>query len=155
TTFADDSRFVLNEVHESGTPIKHLFDRGRAAGTVLLWVCYFIAFMMLVTNSAWTPTLLRPAGVEVTSTALALAAFNGMSVIGSGAAGYLITRFGPTLVLPVTLVGGAIAYGLIGRVAPDIGLIMVCEALFGLLLGCASSGLIALAPLLYPTSVRS
>src|SRR4051794_15137896 len=50
-TFADDARFVLNEQHEAGAPIKHLFDHGRATGTVLLWVSYFVAFMMLVTNS--------------------------------------------------------------------------------------------------------
>ena len=32
---------------------------------------------------------------------------------------------------------------------------ILLEALFGLLLGCGSSGLIAFAPLMYPTAVRS
>ena len=76
TAFFDGARFVLNEKHEGGAPIKHLFDHGRAFGTAMLWISYFIAFMMLVTNSAWSPTLLRREGVEVTQTALALAAFN-------------------------------------------------------------------------------
>jgi len=58
-------------------------------------------------------------------------------------------------VLPATLIGGALAYGSIGYAAPNIGMITLLQALFGLLLGCASSGLIALAPLLYPTAVRS
>jgi len=154
-TFPDDARYVLSEQHETGAPIKHLFDHGRATGTLMLWISYFVAFMMLVTNSAWSPTLLRQVGVEVTQTALALATFNALSVIGSGAAGYLITRFGATAVLPATLIGGSIAYGLIGYAAPSIGAITVLQALFGLLLGCASSGLIALAPLLYPTAIRS
>jgi MFS transporter, AAHS family, 4-hydroxybenzoate transporter len=153
--FADDARYVLNEQHEVGTPIRHLFDHGRASGTILLWISYFVAFLMLVTNSAWSPTLLRQEGVEVTQTALALAAFNALSVLGSGAAGYLITRFGALAVLPATLVGGALAYGLIGHAAPNVAMITVLQSLFGLLLGCASSGLIALAPLLYPTAVRS
>jgi len=150
-----NARFQLHERRETGTPIRHLFDQGRAAGTVLLWISYFIAFMMLVTNSAWTPTLLRQGGVEVTQTAIALATFNGLSVIGSGAAGYLITRFGAVAVLPATLLGGAVAYGLIGYAAPSISAITFLEGLFGLFVGCASSGLIALAPLLYPTAVRS
>jgi AAHS family 4-hydroxybenzoate transporter-like MFS transporter len=148
-------RFVLGERPQPGVPIRHLFDAGRAPATVLLWISYFIAFMSLVTNSAWTPSLLRQVGVEVTQTAVALAAFNGASVVGSGVAGYLIMKLGAAPVLAISLAGGAIAYALIGFAAPSIGTITMLQALFGLLLGCGSSGLIAFAPALYPTAARS
>jgi len=81
----EDARFVQDERPQAGVPIRHLFDPGRGALTVLLWISYFIAFMSLVTNSAWTPSLLRQDGVEVTQAAIALAAFNGALAVASPA----------------------------------------------------------------------
>ena len=150
-----EARFVLGEERAPGVPLGQLFTAGRAAGTVLLWISSFIAFMLLVTNSAWTPILLRTVGIAVPQSAIAMAVFNFGSVIGTAAAGWLVARFGALAVLPVTLVGTAISYGLIGYAAPSIGSIILLEGAFGLFLGCASSGLIALAAIFYPTEIRS
>jgi MFS transporter, AAHS family, 4-hydroxybenzoate transporter len=89
-----DARFVLGEERAPGVPVRHLFRAGRGVGTVLLWVSFFIAFMMLVTNSAWSPTLLRAEGIEVAQSAIAMATFNFGSVIGTSLAGWLISRLG-------------------------------------------------------------
>jgi AAHS family 4-hydroxybenzoate transporter-like MFS transporter len=58
-------------------------------------------------------------------------------------------------VLPPTLILGAMAYATVGWSAPALDAVMVAEGLFGLLLGCASSGLIALAAIYYPVAIRS
>ena len=150
-----DARFVLGEERAPGVPVGQLFMAGRAAGTLLLWVSSFIAFMLLVTNSAWTPILLRTAGIAVAQSAIAMAVFNFGSVIGTAVAGWLVARFGALAVLPVALVGTALSYGLIGYSAPSVSGIMLLEGAFGLFLGCASSGLIALAAIFYPTEIRS
>ncbi len=132
-----------------------LFRSGRATGTLLLWVSFFFAFMILVTNSAWSPILLRRVGIATEQSALALALFNFGSLFGSGAAGMLLNRLGVLRVLPPTLALGALAYVMVGWSAPSFDAVLVAEGLFGLLLGCASSGLIALSADYYPVTIRS
>jgi MFS transporter, AAHS family, 4-hydroxybenzoate transporter len=150
-----DARFVLGEERAPGVPVRHLFRAGRGVGTVLLWVSFFIAFMMLVTNSAWSPTLLRAEGIEVAQSAIAMATFNFGSVIGTSLAGWLISRLGVVGVLPLSCIGGAMAIGSVGYAAHSVLLVTFLEGLFGLFLGCASSGLIVSAALFYPTAIRS
>jgi AAHS family 4-hydroxybenzoate transporter-like MFS transporter len=84
-----------------------------------------------------------------------MAVYNFGSVFGSAAAGYLTIRFWPQAVLVITIIGGALAYAAVGWLAPDFNGIFWAEALFGLLMGCGSSGLIALGALYYPSRIRS
>ncbi|HXW29070.1 MAG TPA: MFS transporter [Xanthobacteraceae bacterium] len=149
------ARFVLGEERALGVRVRQLFSAGRAGGTLLLWASFFIVFMMLVTNSAWSPTLLHAEGVEVAQSAIAMATFNFGSVIGTSLAGWLISRLGVISVLPVSCIGGALAIGSVGYAAHWVLLVTFLEGLFGLFLGCASSGLIVLAALFYPTAIRS
>jgi len=151
----EGARFVLSEGEGKGVPVRELFVPERAFGTAMLWVSFFVAFMLLVTNSAWSPILLKAEGMEVSRSALAMAAFNFGSVFGSSAAGWLITRFGAALVLPLSFVVAAASLIAVGQGAPSPGLVTAAEALFGLSMGCGSSGLIVLAALFYPTQIRS
>ena len=93
--------------------------------------------------------------VPVAQSALALALFNFGSLFGSGVAGLLLHRFGAVAILPAAYVGGAFAYASIGAAAPWFAVIAILQCLFGLFEGCASSGVIALAALLYPTAIRA
>jgi AAHS family 4-hydroxybenzoate transporter-like MFS transporter len=150
-----DAQFVLGEERTRPGNVGQLFSHGRALATLLIWASFFVVYLQLVANSAWSPILLSHVGVPVASSALAMAAFNFGSVIGTSTAGLLLTRFGGARVLPVALLGTLVAYGLVGRAAPDVGLIIVLESLVGLFLGCASTSLIALSALSYPTPLRS
>ena len=152
---ADDIRFEFAREVAPKTTVLELFRSGRATGTLLLWVSFFFAFMILVTNSAWSPILLRRAGIATEQSALALALFNFGSLFGSGAAGLLLNRLGVLRVLPPTLALGALSYVMVGWSAPSFDAVLVAEGLFGLLLGCASSGLIALSADYYPVTIRS
>jgi len=154
-TTTDETRFELARESAPRATVLELFGSGRAAGTLLLWASFFFAFMILVTNSAWSPILLRRVGIAAEQSALALALFNFGSLFGSAAAGMLLNRFGILRVLPPTLVLGALAYAMVGWSAPSFGAVMMAEGLFGLLLGCASSGLIALSAIYYPVAIRS
>jgi AAHS family 4-hydroxybenzoate transporter-like MFS transporter len=150
-----DATFVLNEERASGVSVLRLFAMGRAIGTTVLWISFFIVFMMLVTNSAWAPTLLKREGIELSQSALAMAVYNLGAMIGTVVAGWLVVRIGPAVVLPIVMVGSAVSLGLVGYAAPSAQLVTTLEGLFGLLLGCGSSGLIALAAIYYPTTIRS
>jgi AAHS family 4-hydroxybenzoate transporter-like MFS transporter len=150
-----DATFVLNDERASGVSVLRLFAMGRAIGTTVLWISFFIVFMMLVTNSAWAPTLLKREGIELSQSALAMAVYNLGAMIGTVVAGWLVVRIGPAVVLPIVMVGSAVSLGLVGYAAPSAQLVTTLEGLFGLFLGCGSSGLIALAAIYYPTTIRS
>jgi MFS transporter, AAHS family, 4-hydroxybenzoate transporter len=152
---ASKTRYELAREAAPRTTVLALFRSGRAVATLLLWISFFFAFMILVTNSSWSPILLRRVGIAPEQTALALALYNFGSLFGSAAAGVLLSRFGALRVLPPTLMLGAMAYAAVGWSAPSLDAVMVAEGLFGVLLGCGSSGLIALAAIYYPVAIRS
>jgi AAHS family 4-hydroxybenzoate transporter-like MFS transporter len=147
--------FMFGEERLAGLPVSHLFTGGRATGTLLLWVPYFMAFLMLVTNSSWSPTLLNTAGLGVGRSGIVMAAYNGGSVVGTLAVGWLISLYGPYRVLTIVLALSAFAFGSVGFAAPSFSLVTLLEGLGGVLLGAGSSGLIALAAVFYPTVIRS
>ncbi len=115
-----DARFVVTAAKHSRARLGDLFVSGRALGTVLLWIAFFFAFLILVTNSAWSPTLLGLAGVPIASSAIAMAVFNFGSLFGTGAAGWLLARLGTVAVLPVSIAVSALAYALVGLSAPSM-----------------------------------
>lgn len=146
-------QFVIEGGRNQGVQVWQLFSAGRAGGTVLLWGSYFITFMILVTSSAWTPTLLQRAGINGAQSSLAVALFALGSGFGTPLAGFLMSRFAG--VLPGALIGSAVTLAAVGYVSQSILLAIMLLGLAGFFLGVASSGLIALAPLLYSTAIRS
>ena len=150
-----DAKFILNEERAGGVSVLRLFGMGRAVGTTVLWISFFIVFMMLVTNSAWAPTLLKREGIDIGQSALAMAAYNLGAMIGTVVAGWLVMGIGAAIVLPIVMLGSAVSLGLVGYAVPSAQLVTTLEGLFGLFLGCGSSGLIALAAIYYPTAIRS
>jgi MFS transporter, AAHS family, 4-hydroxybenzoate transporter len=154
-SFSPSNRFVLTEERVSTRSVTHLFTEGRAGGTLLLWTTYFLIFLMLVTNTAWSPTLLHAAGIEVQQSGIAMAAFNLGSVIGTSIVGLMIRRWGVYPTLSVLFLISAVMLGAIGSAAPSFALIIGLQGLAGFFLGAGSSGLIALAPIFYPVAIRS
>lgn len=145
---ADDDRLP-------GFPMRQVFADGRAIGTLLLWVPFFMGFGILAAAVLWTPSLLRLNGISPAATAFVVA-FNGLGAcIGQAASGRLVERFGmiPTLV-PAFVLGAAATVGL-GYGASSVALAATFIGLIGLFIGLGSAGAIALAAILYPTAVRS
>jgi MFS transporter, AAHS family, 4-hydroxybenzoate transporter len=132
-----------------------LFQHGRGRGTALLWGSYFATFLMLITTTAWAPTLLEQSGLARAKAAEAIAYFSAGSMIGTPLAGILLACLGARLLLPIALLGGAATIGALGIVVPSATPVLAIMLCAGFCLGIASSGLIAFAPLLYPTPIRS
>jgi AAHS family 4-hydroxybenzoate transporter-like MFS transporter len=151
----DYRAFRLAERPLGGMPVRHLFEGRRGLGTLFLWIAYFTAFLMLVTNSSWSPTVLQGAGITLPETGLIMAAYNGGSVLGTVLVGWLISLFGVYPVLSVLLLLSAFAFGAVGFGVPSFRTTLMLEGAGGAFLGAGSSGLIALAAAFYPTSIRS
>jgi AAHS family 4-hydroxybenzoate transporter-like MFS transporter len=152
---AAGKRFVIDEKNLPGVAIKHLFTEGRAAGTLLLWVPFFMGFGILTVATLWTPSLLRLNGIAPAATAFVIA-FNGLGAFfGQSSAGRLIQRFGVLIIMfPAFVLGTAATVGL-GYGASSVPLAAMFIGLVGLFLGLGTAGAIALAALIYPTPIRS
>lgn len=152
---AAGKQFVIDERNLPGVAIKHLFTEGRAVGTLLLWVPFFMGFCILTVATLWTPSLLRLNGIAPAATAFVIA-FNGLGAFfGQSSAGRLIQRFGVLIIMfPAFVLGTAATVGL-GYGASSVPLAAMFIGLVGLFLGLGTAGAIALAALIYPTPIRS
>jgi MFS transporter, AAHS family, 4-hydroxybenzoate transporter len=146
---------VVDEKRLPGVSIGHLFTEGRALGTLLLWVPFFMGFGILTVAVLWTPTLLHLNGIPAAATAFVVA-FNGLGgFLGQSNAGWLIKRFGIMAILfPAFILGAGATVGL-GYGAASVGLAATFIGLIGLFMGFGTGGAIALAATIYPTSIRS
>ncbi len=149
------ARIVADEERVVGVPLKHLFSDGRALGTVLLWVPFFMAFGLLAITVVWTPILLRDNGIPPSQAAVVLG-FHGLgALVGMGSAGRLMERFGAVATLVPSLIIGAVATAALGYAATSVPPMSAVLILIGLFVGFGASGSIALAALTYPTAIRA
>jgi AAHS family 4-hydroxybenzoate transporter-like MFS transporter len=152
---ARQQHYILGEPKLVGTPMRQLFADGRGFGTVLLWGLFFLLFLVLVTNTAWSPTLLSRSGLAPAQIGWIMAASNGGAVLGALVIGLLMQRNRPYRVLTAALVAGGVCFTLFGLALPSFGLVSLLQGVVQLLVGGSASGAVAVAAMLYPTSVRS
>ena len=146
----EDSHFVIEEKQLPGAPIRHLFSEGRALGTLLLWVPFFMGFWRAHGSDAVDPGVVAAQRHLAGQHRLCIA-FNGLGAfIGQSTAGRLMERFGILLVLfPAFLLGTAATIGL-GYGASSVVLAATFIGLVGLFMGLGTAGAIALSALIYP-----
>ena len=154
-TATDGVRYVTHEVETRGLPLSLLFRDGRSSFTSLLWLAMFLNFLALIAVLAWTSTLLRSVGMSVADASIVMAWNNVGGMIGVAAAGKLMEKLGTYRFLAAVLATGALVVAATGIAAPDTTLCSICSGLAGLFVGGATSGLIAIAAMGYPTAIRS
>ncbi len=150
----DSTRFVSSEHRLPGVPVANLFTGGRAPGTMLLWVPFFMAFGVLIVVVLWTPALLRQAGMAAPDAAFVVAIHGAGGFFGMVSAGRLFDRFGMFALVPAFLLG-CLFSALLGQVGSSVPLAAACDGLIGICVGIGASGVIAMAAVVYPTSIRS
>jgi MFS transporter, AAHS family, 4-hydroxybenzoate transporter len=147
--------YVSSEERTQGSPARELFARGRASATFALWLAFFTGFGALGIAVVWTPTLLRDHGVSLQAASIVIGWHGLGALIGMGSAGMLVERFGFARVLIPAFTFGALAIASLGLAADSALTMTIAMVLVGLLVGMAASGSIALAALIYPTSMRA
>jgi AAHS family 4-hydroxybenzoate transporter-like MFS transporter len=136
-------------------PLRDLFTEGRAAGTILLGLMLYFGFWTTTVIVLQVPTLFREAGIPLSTSAFLVAVYSLVATCGMAIAGWLVKRVGPVLALVPTFIGGGVILAALGFAASSpiaaSGLMMG----LGLTVSVASSGVIALAAISYPTIMRS
>lgn len=137
-----------------GLPVKHLFTEHRAAGTVLLWIPFFMNLLLLYFFVNWLPGLLTTAGLPISAGVTAAGIFSLGGMTGSLIQGKLMKAAGAFATIFVefslsVLLMLAMAY------ATALAPMMIATLVLGITIQGAQAGLNALSASYYPTAVRS
>jgi MFS transporter, AAHS family, 4-hydroxybenzoate transporter len=145
----------FHDKRAQGVPVRYLFAEGRTAGTVLLWIPYFMNLLLIYFLSGWLPALLRDEGMSVSGgvTAAALISFGG--VFGCLVEGHLLRRWGASAVLVTEYALAGILVASLALIPVSFPVMLVMTFSTGLTIIGAQGGLNALAARFYPVSVRS
>jgi MFS transporter, AAHS family, 4-hydroxybenzoate transporter len=138
-----------------GGAVKHLFTEGRAAGTILLWIPFFMNLLILYFVVNWLPALLRESGMSVANGVTATALFSLGGIVGSVAEGPLLNLMAASWLLVVEFGLCAALMASLGLMTSSFLLVGVLAFLLGLFVTGAQAGINVLAASFYPTSIRS
>ena len=138
-----------------GVPVKHLFTEGRAAGTLLLWVPYFMNLLLIYFLSSWLPSLLRESGMSVKAGVTVTAFLNFGGVFGCLIEGSLLRRWGASVILTLEYIFAGLFIAAIAVLHVPFPALVAMSFGTGLTIIGAQGGLNALAARFYPVSVRS
>lgn len=151
----EGDRFVLSDGGTArATPIGKLFQDGRAFGTVMLWIAFFMCLFMVYALSSWLTKLMASAGYTLGSALTFVLVLNLGAMIGAIGGGWLADRFNIKHVLACMYALAAISITLLGFKVPTSMLFVVVG-----LAGASTIGTqiltYAYAGQFYPLAMRS
>jgi MFS transporter, AAHS family, 4-hydroxybenzoate transporter len=152
---APASSLVSPDIRHKGLPVKYLFVEGRAWGTILLWIPYFMNLLIIYFIVSWLPSLLRQAAMPISAGIRAMIAFSLAGILGSLAEGGMMNRWGSIRVLVVEFIASTLLIGSLAFVARSMPIMLTVTFILGFTVQGAQAGLNALAAIFYPVAVRS
>jgi AAHS family 4-hydroxybenzoate transporter-like MFS transporter len=155
-TLPTDAELYTSEKKLPGVPLKHLFTEGRAVGTILLWILFFLDYGILIFFLSWVPTLIKMATGSTTALGVSLALWNIGSICCSAAMGWLIDKFGYYRILPTAFILITLSmWGVGATLDAPLWLLLCAVTLNGGVAGSTGGALMALAANSYPVAARS
>jgi MFS transporter, AAHS family, 4-hydroxybenzoate transporter len=151
-----DAILYTSEEKLSGVPLRHLFTEGRALGTILLWLLFFLDYGILVFFLSWVPTMIKMTTGSTTQLGTSLAFWNIGSIVCGILIGRAIDKVGYYRVLPWTFIIIALSMWAIGATLTAPFWLLLCAiTLQGGTAGGSGNALMALAANSYPAAIRS
>jgi AAHS family 4-hydroxybenzoate transporter-like MFS transporter len=145
----------VDEDHSGGAfVVRQLFTEGRAAGTVLIWVVYFMNLLNLYFLNSWLPTIISDAGIAVETANRLTALFQLGGIVGALMLGVVLDRVFSFWVLAACYLWAAASVYLIGTAAsiPALAVTITCAGL-GIIGG--QNACHAVTAEFYPARIRS
>ena len=153
--FAAGTHFVIAEERKSGLTVGHLFREGRAVGTLLIWVVFFMSLLDIFLVTSWLPVILHDAGLSISMAAVVAAVMNLSGVVACVAIGPVVDRRGCFFVLVPAYLVAAIGIAALGTVGMGLVSIMVAASVAGIGIVCGQDTANAFAAAFYPTYIRA
>lgn len=136
-------------------PVRRLFTEDRAAGTILLWIPFFMNLLMLYFIVNWLPGLLRQSGLAVSAGVIAVSVFSLGGIVGCLTEGRVMNFCGAYATLLAQFAISALLIGSMAFLTRSFAIMMAVTFVLGVAIQGAQAGLNALAAGFYPTTVRS
>jgi AAHS family 4-hydroxybenzoate transporter-like MFS transporter len=151
------SQFVLREPAAPATPgggVRLILSPPYLAGTLMLWLAYFMGLVIFYSLINWMPLLLKDAGLAPRQAGLVAALFP-LGGVGAVLFGALMDRFNPTLVVAAGFLLTAVSLFAIGQANANLTVLMLLVFAAGVAMNTAQSSLPTLAAAFYPTQGRA
>jgi MFS transporter, AAHS family, 3-hydroxyphenylpropionic acid transporter len=144
----------------AGTPVLKsgsfaaIFGGGRALTTLLLWVSFFLALLLLYLLLNWLPTLLVSDGLSRLQAAGAQIGFNIGGALAALLIGYLLGGRLRNAAIILTFVALPLLLLALAKAPAELTAIMGMVFLLGCAVIAAQAFLYAMAPVAYPVAIR-
>lgn len=140
---------------QSRNVFRVIFSGTYSAGTLLLWLTYFMGLVIVYLLTSWLPTLLRDSGASLEQAASIGALFQLGGVLSAVGEGWAMDRFDPHRVIGVFyLLAGVFAW-LVGQSLGQMTLLATLVLVAGMCINGAQSAMPSLAARFYPTQGRA
>ena len=110
----DDLEVGQQSTKAGSVPVRELFGQGRALGTLMIWVAFFMCLLMINGVTVWLPQLMVQAGYALGSSLIFMIVLNVGAIVGTLFMGQLADRFGVKRVLVPMFVVAAVSLALLG-----------------------------------------
>jgi MFS transporter, AAHS family, 4-hydroxybenzoate transporter len=153
--FAQETRFIITEERKSGLTVSHLFREGRALGTALIWIVFFMSLLDIYLIASWLPTVLHDAGISISVSVVVTAMTQLSGVVACLVVAPVLDRRGSLSVMLSAYLLAALGIAALGSVGTAVGWLMLaaCAAGGGIVGGQVTAN--AFAAAFYPTYIRA
>ncbi|AOJ10546.1 MFS transporter [Burkholderia mayonis] len=150
------ARFVVAEEDARASSVAaSLFAGGRAVGTLLLWLAFFMGLLVIYLLTSWLPTIIHDAGFTIADAARVGALWQIGGTVGALLVGWAMDRISPHRAVALAyLIGAACTFG---TSYAHGSLLLLSIGVFGagFCISGAQTSMNALAAMYYPTRGRA
>jgi MFS transporter, AAHS family, 4-hydroxybenzoate transporter len=154
---ANGTSFEMTEhavAAEGRTGAALVISKPYAAGSVMLWMAYFMGLVIFYALINWMPVLFKDAGMDPRTATLISALFP-LGGVGAVFFGWLMDRYNANWIIAIGYALTALSVFAIGQAVGSFGLLILVVFAAGTLMNAAQSSMPALAAAFYPTQGRA
>lgn len=134
---------------------KVMFSGTYSAGTLLLWLTYFMGLVIVYLLTSWLPTLMRESGASMEQSAFIGALFQFGGVLSAVGVGWAMDRFNPHKVIGLAYGLAGVFAWLVGQSLGNVAVLATLVLVAGMCINGAQSAMPSLAARFYPTQGRA
>ncbi|CAG4886555.1 MFS transporter [Paraburkholderia saeva] len=147
--------FYVKEEGLARNPVGRLFEKGRALGTVSLWLIMAMNLLEITFLGVWLPSLILRSGLDGAVPSHVTSAMLIGATIGSVLIGRIVDRLGSFSILVPVHLAGAAAVASMGFAMGNVGAMYTAAFMIGLFVNGGQGGADGMLTAFYPTSMRS
>ena len=135
--------------------LKVIFSGTHSAGTLLLWLTYFMGLVIVYLLTSWLPTLMRDSGASMEQSAFIGALFQFGGVLSAVGVGWAMDKYNPHKVIGCAYFLAGVFAWLVGQSLGNVAVLATLVLLAGMCINGAQSAMPSLAARFYPTQGRA